>query len=156
MSKLSFRARQVDYGKPLPIYRSDELPDSSEVTNINRSVPQMPTGMEKEEEAEHHLQRALSAQQVFGSSSAQEYAIPTPKVKPVDADKYDRIYAADCPKYMTYIRLQPFGNEIEYADYDADVEDEEWLAAQTNCSVDCFESIMDRLEEATGYSNNVC
>lgn len=50
MSKLSFRARQLDANKPLPIYRVEELPDLSEISTINRAVPQMPTGMEKEEE----------------------------------------------------------------------------------------------------------
>ena len=50
MSKLSFRARALDATKPLPIYHADELPDLSEYNTINRTVPQMPTGMEKEEE----------------------------------------------------------------------------------------------------------
>lgn len=50
MSKLSFRARQLDATKPLPIYRSEEIPDLPDYAAINRSVPQMPTGMEKEEE----------------------------------------------------------------------------------------------------------
>lgn len=51
MSKLSFRARQLDSNKPLPVYQADELPDLSEFSTINRAVPQMPTGMEKEEES---------------------------------------------------------------------------------------------------------
>lgn len=51
MSKLSFRARQLDANKPLPVYQADELPDLSEFSTINRAVPQMPTGMEKEEES---------------------------------------------------------------------------------------------------------
>ena len=50
MSKLSFRARALDATKPLPVYHSDEVPDLSEYNAINRTVPQMPTGMEKEEE----------------------------------------------------------------------------------------------------------
>ena len=50
MSKLSFRARQLDANKPLPVYRVEELPDLSEISTINRAVPRMPTGMEKEEE----------------------------------------------------------------------------------------------------------
>lgn len=104
MSKLSFRARQVDYTKSLPIYLNDEIPDVQEYAAINRTVPQMPSGMEKEEETEHHLQRALSAQQVFGISST-DYAIPTPKVE-IDNKKYDRIYNVECPIYKTYIRIQ--------------------------------------------------
>ena len=51
MSKLSFRARQVDYTKPLPIYLNHDLPDLQDFAAINRSVPLMPTGMEKDEEA---------------------------------------------------------------------------------------------------------
>lgn len=51
MSKLSFRARQLDASKPMPVFRADEIPDIHDMAAINRAVPQMPTGMEKEEEA---------------------------------------------------------------------------------------------------------
>ena len=34
----------------MPIYRSEEIPEVTDVAAINRAVPQMPTGMEKEEE----------------------------------------------------------------------------------------------------------
>ena len=51
MSKVSFRARALDATKALPIYRSDEIPDLYDYNVINRAVPQMPTGMEKEEES---------------------------------------------------------------------------------------------------------
>lgn len=51
MSKLSFRARALDASKPMPIYMADEVPDLPDFSAINRAVPQMPTGMEKEEES---------------------------------------------------------------------------------------------------------
>lgn len=51
MSKLSFRARALDATKPLPIYRGKDMPDLNDCVSINRAVPQMPTGMEKEEES---------------------------------------------------------------------------------------------------------
>ena len=51
MSKVSFRARAPDASKPMPVYRACEIPDMKDFAQINRSVPQMPTGMEKEEEA---------------------------------------------------------------------------------------------------------
>ncbi|ODM94368.1 Enhancer of polycomb 2 [Orchesella cincta] len=35
----------------LPIYLADEIPDTADCSLINRAVPQMPTGMEKEEES---------------------------------------------------------------------------------------------------------
>lgn len=50
MSKLSFRARALDAAKPLPVYRNRDVPDLTDCVSINRSVPQMPSGMEKEEE----------------------------------------------------------------------------------------------------------
>ena len=51
MSKLSFRARALDAAKPLPIYRGKDMPDLNDCVSINRAVPQMPTGTEKEEES---------------------------------------------------------------------------------------------------------
>lgn len=50
MSKVSFRARALDVSKPMPIYRSEDIPDLRDFDKINRAVLQMPTGMEKEEE----------------------------------------------------------------------------------------------------------
>lgn len=50
-SKLSFRARALDPSKTMPIYFAEELPDLQEYSAINRAVPQMPSGMEKEEES---------------------------------------------------------------------------------------------------------
>jgi enhancer of polycomb-like protein len=162
MSKLSFRSRQVDYTKPLPIYFTNDLPDLQDIAAINRSVPQMPTGMEKDEESEHHLQRALSALQAFGATSSNEYAIPTPKVQ-VDDKLFQQIYKAECNKFKQYIRIQPFSNDYDYPDYDADYDDEDWLKEQCNNKPDIghdelllfFETIIDRLEKATGHSTNL-
>lgn len=49
-SKLSFRARALDATKALAIYHAEDIPDLADFAAINRTVPQMPTGMEKEEE----------------------------------------------------------------------------------------------------------
>uniref|UniRef100_A0A667HI87 Enhancer of polycomb homolog 1 n=1 Tax=Lynx canadensis TaxID=61383 RepID=A0A667HI87_LYNCA len=59
MSKLSFRARALDASKPLPVFRCEDLPDLHEYASINRAVPQMPTGMEKEEESGHSTNSGL-------------------------------------------------------------------------------------------------
>lgn len=54
MSK--FRARQLDATKPIPIYLQEDISDYSDLNNAsNRTVPQMPTGMEKEEETVSYL-----------------------------------------------------------------------------------------------------
>lgn len=60
MSKLSFRARQLDAYKTMPVYRSEEIPDVTDVAAINRAVPQMPTGMEKEEETVSQICRKIA------------------------------------------------------------------------------------------------
>ena len=112
MSKLSFRARQVDYSKPLPVYMNHDLPDLQDIAAINRAVPQMPTGMEKDEEAEHHLQRALSALQAFGgTSTSSEYAIPTPKVAMVDEVK--AVCSCDNHFSNTFSTHWPFSISID-------------------------------------------
>lgn len=59
MSKLSFRARALDASKPMPIYMSEELPDLPDYSAINRAVPQMPSGMEKEEECVSFLTKRV-------------------------------------------------------------------------------------------------
>ena len=60
MSKLSFRARALDVSKPMPVYKSDEIPDLPDFQAINRAVPQMPTGMEKEEESVRFIRKLLA------------------------------------------------------------------------------------------------
>ena len=50
MSKLMFRARQLDATKHMQVYKAEEIPEMPDFAAINRGVPQMPTGMEKEEE----------------------------------------------------------------------------------------------------------
>jgi len=146
MSKLSFRARPLEASKPMPIYMSEELPDLPEYSAINRAVPQMPSGMKKEEECEHHLQRAIVTGQF----------IPTPEVIHIgDMAAYDRLYAPNYKVPRQLIHMQPFTMEQDIPDYDMDSEDERWLAAhRKNLNIDelKFEEMMDRLEKNSGHS----
>ncbi|XP_014245319.1 enhancer of polycomb homolog 1 [Cimex lectularius] len=139
MSKLSIRARQLDATKPLPIYRSEELPDLPEYSAINRAVAQMPSGMKKTEECEHHLQRAI----VTG------LIIPTPEVECMeDMATYDRLYPANYKPPWQLIHMQSFSMEEEVPDYDIDSEDEKWLSMQKlDITPLKFEEMMDRLEK---------
>lgn len=61
MSKLSFRARALDATKPMPVFLAEELPDLPDYSAINRAVPLMPSGMEKEEECVSVLSCATAA-----------------------------------------------------------------------------------------------
>ncbi|XP_077993273.1 enhancer of polycomb homolog 1-like isoform X1 [Glandiceps talaboti] len=150
MSKLSFRARALDASKPMPVYRSEELPDLPDYSAINRAVPQMPTGMEKEEESERHLQEAMTAQQVYGTTS--NLVIPTPEFIG-GVPHYDRLYDLTYRQNKQYIHVQPLGIEQDIPDYDMDSGDEIWMKKQSkNIEIKPlqFEEMMDRLEKGSG------
>nr|XP_019962205.1 PREDICTED: enhancer of polycomb homolog 2 isoform X1 [Paralichthys olivaceus] len=152
MSKLSFRARALDAVKPLPVYRHRDLPDLSDCVSINRAVPQMPTGMEKEEELEHHLQRAISAQQVFRDKK-ENMVIPVPEAESNNT-YYDRLYRGDVKVPKQLIHIQPLSLDLEEPDYDLDSEDET-LMNRLNRKMEIrplqFETMVDRLEKASTH-----
>lgn len=150
MSKVTFRARALDAARPMPVYKAEDIPDLPDFATINRSVPQMPTGMEKEEETEHHLQRALSARQVYGT--AEHLTIPIPEAETF-VDRYSKLYKNDYKQPKQYIHLQAFGMDQEIPDYDMDSEDEDWLneqAKKMEITPLKFEEMLDRLEKGSG------
>ncbi|XP_076603297.1 enhancer of polycomb homolog 2 isoform X2 [Chaetodon auriga] len=152
MSKLSFRARALDAAKPLPVYHNRDLPDLTDCVSINRAVPQMPTGMEKEEELEHHLQRAISAQQVFREKK-ENMVIPVPEAES-NTTYYDRLYKGEVKVPKQLIHIQPLGLDLEQPDYDMDSEDET-LLNRLNRKMEIkplqFETMVDRLEKASTH-----
>ncbi len=92
MSKLSFRARALDASKPLPVFRCEDLPDLHEYASINRAVPQMPTGMEKEEESVCFFIAARLVVDHFGSVFTSRGATMLP--------------AQACAKWPPYLRFR--------------------------------------------------
>uniref|UniRef100_A0A8D3A2V4 Enhancer of polycomb homolog n=1 Tax=Scophthalmus maximus TaxID=52904 RepID=A0A8D3A2V4_SCOMX len=151
MSKLSFRARALDAAKPLPVFRCEDLPDLHEYASINRAVPQMPTGMEKEEESEHHLQRAISAQQVYGEKR-DNMVIPVPEAES-NITYYDSLYPGDYKMPKQLIHIQPFSLDTEQPDYDLDADDEAFvikLKKKMEIGFLQFEEMIDRLEKGSG------
>ncbi|XP_077480388.1 enhancer of polycomb homolog 1-like isoform X1 [Stigmatopora argus] len=151
MSKLSFRARALDASKPLPVFRCEDLPDLHEYASINRAVPQMPTGMEKEEESEHHLQRAISAQQVYGEKR-DNMVIPVPEAER-NITHYESLYPGEFKMPKQLIHIQPFGLDTEQPDYDLDSGDETFvnkLKKKMEITALQFEEMIDRLEKGSG------
>lgn len=143
-NKRTFRSGHLDVNKPLPLYYSDELPDLADYC-AGRAVPQMPSGMEKDEEAEHHLQRAM----VTG------HVIPTPEVYSIDPALYDMLYPAVFTLPRRLIHMQPFTLEQDIPEYDIDSEDEEWLRSQAksiDLSNEKFEEMVDRLERNSDHT----
>lgn len=147
-TKLSFRSRHLDPSKPMPIYRADDLPDLEQCTAISRGVPVLPSGMEKEEEVEHHLQSAISAQQAFGHTG--EKVIPTPEVQMAATRDYGELYIPDYQIPNQLIHMQLFAIEQDYPDYDMDSEDEDWFQRNakvySDLTVTNFERLMDKFE----------
>ncbi|KJH52550.1 hypothetical protein DICVIV_01260 [Dictyocaulus viviparus] len=157
-SKLSFRARNLDASKAMCVFFAAELPDLSECAPIARAVAQMPTGMEKEEEMESHLQDAILAQQASTSGvRVDNHVIPTPKVLPVDPAWYDEVYPVQpSPPKGSLIKVQAWlALDKEEAEYDVDSEDECWLAERPHIDPRVLEQIFDTLE-AKSSDNNIC
>ncbi|XP_059198885.1 enhancer of polycomb homolog 2 isoform X2 [Centropristis striata] len=152
MSKLSFRARALDAAKPLPVYRSRELPELGACLAISRAVPALPSGMEREEELEHHLQRVMSAQQAFREKEA-NMVIPVPEAE-TNTTYYDRLYRGEVRVPKQLIHIQPLGLDPEQPDYDMDSEDES-LLNRLNRKMEIkplqFETMVDRLEKASTH-----
>lgn len=61
MSKVSFRTRQIDFNRSLPIvrYDSDLFFELGEGAFVNRGAPTVPSGMEREEENVIPLETSL-------------------------------------------------------------------------------------------------
>lgn len=61
-AKPKFRSRKLDYKKALHVLTPEEtaaIPDIDD--EVYRAVPLVSTGVEKDEEEEHHLQAVISA-----------------------------------------------------------------------------------------------
>ncbi|KAL7062779.1 hypothetical protein AAHC03_0713 [Spirometra sp. Aus1] len=150
MSKVSFRTRQIDFNRPLPIvkYGSDMFFELGEGTFVGRGVPQVPSGMEREEENEHHFLEVIQALQLQKPS---DVSIPVPEI--IDrSEEYEKTYTMSFspPKHLIHIRTIALAEE-EPIEYDMDTDDEDWLhRSDLNLSPEKFESMMDRLERGCG------
>ncbi|KAJ2862460.1 Enhancer of polycomb-like protein 1 [Coemansia aciculifera] len=152
-----FRARKVDLKRPLPVFRAADLEDLED--DDNRHVDAIETGVEKEEEAEHHLQAAISSTHAAASGEApsKQVYIPTPDASKV-IDAYDELYLKNFTCPTSLIRSSETVEECCAPLYCMDDEDAEWLAAfnarrakadQPAMSEDQFELGMDQLETLT-------
>ncbi|EYC30457.1 hypothetical protein Y032_0005g2657 [Ancylostoma ceylanicum] len=107
---------------------------------------------------ESHLQDAILAQQASTSGvRVDNHVIPTPKVFPVEANRYDEIYPVQPPPPKNnLIKVQAWlALDKEEAEYDVDSEDESWLAERPHIDPRALERIFDTLE-AKSSDNNIC
>lgn len=144
----AFRARAFDSNRSMTVYWGHELPDLAECSVGNRAVTQMPTGMEKEEEMESHLQDAILAQQASTSGVQVNHVIPTPKVDHVEHDRYHSTYHnRNLKRREKYIKVHAWqALERDEPEYDYDTEDEEWLADHQHIEPRILEKVFDTVE----------
>nr|XP_033801254.1 enhancer of polycomb homolog 2 isoform X2 [Geotrypetes seraphini] len=99
---------------------------------------------------EHHLQRAISAQQVFREKK-ESMVIPVPEAES-NVIYYNRLYKGEFKQPKQFIHIQPFNLDNEQPDYDMDSEDETILN-RLNRKMEIkplqFEIMIDRLEKAS-------
>ena len=118
-----FRSKKLDFSKPLKIFRfSDLQPEEiDELFAIGRSVPTVATGVDKDEEKEHHLIEALTAH-----SHGKKVTIPVPEAS-TEIPDYSSLYKENfkLPKY--YIKCISKVEERISVPYNLDDADLEWL-----------------------------
>uniref|UniRef100_A0A4W5Q6D7 Enhancer of polycomb homolog n=1 Tax=Hucho hucho TaxID=62062 RepID=A0A4W5Q6D7_9TELE len=101
--------------------------------------------------SEHHLQRAISAQQVYGEKR-DNMVIPVPEAGSNIA-YYESLYPGDFKMPKQLIHIQPFNLDTEQPDYDLDSEDEVFvnkLKKKMEITSLQFEEMIDRLEKGSG------
>jgi len=131
-----FRARIVDFAKPIPIYREYEISALQNFPAVTRMVQDIPTGMEKNEEKELHLIKAMDGGQ----------PIPVPEVEPAAYNLTNYLM----PKQL--IKYHPFPLDEDGPDYDADSEDELFLKKQSggiHIDIDQFEKMIGIFENSS-------
>uniref|UniRef100_A0A8C9S2G2 Enhancer of polycomb homolog n=1 Tax=Scleropages formosus TaxID=113540 RepID=A0A8C9S2G2_SCLFO len=100
---------------------------------------------------EHHLQRAISAQQVYGEKR-ENMVIPVPEAES-NIIYYDSLYPGEFKMPKQLIHIQPFSLDAEQPDYDMDSEDEAFvnkLKKKMEITPLQFEEMIDRLEKGSG------
>ncbi|KFD49764.1 hypothetical protein M514_09359 [Trichuris suis] len=153
MSKLTFRARALDCIKRLSLYRKEQLPDLAEYAANQRSVPAMPSGMEKEEEMELHLQQVISARQSASKPvQAFDVSIPIPRVE-TERNRYEALYRTDFVQPKRFVAVQSSNTDL--MDYDMDSDDEAWFQTfvkKFELKQGVFDQIMGSLEKRSHYN----
>ncbi|KJE90071.1 EPC1 protein [Capsaspora owczarzaki ATCC 30864] len=153
---LSFRARAIDFTRALTVYRSDEVPDLDEAQAISRALPQLATGMEKEEEEEHHLQQVINvmSQAPLDKDKKASLYIPIPEANLLTPG-YEQHYAPDFKLPEHYIHMHGNAADPDIPNYDMDSEDEAWLTSVNSSSKSSkmtpiqFERCVDAFERST-------
>ncbi|OUM59365.1 hypothetical protein PIROE2DRAFT_15115 [Piromyces sp. E2] len=157
-SGTKFRSRKIDNKRPLAVYRSSELQDLNELTNLSRAAPMVATGVEKEEEEEYHLQNALHSTQ--SGVAHHTTFIPTPDASRL-INNYSDFYNKPFHQPKSLIRHSIPMEEAIGCLYNMDEQDDIFFAEymkelkegkikeEAKINEDQFEEVMYALENLT-------
>ncbi|KAG0209826.1 Enhancer of polycomb-like protein 1 [Mortierella sp. GBA30] len=151
-----FRNRKINNKQLLRVYRAVDIPDLDESVSLQRSIPQTETGVDKEEETEHHLQAAISASNLSTTTGeAKALYIPTPDASR-KIENYRDFYSRPFTEPSTLIRFSSTVEDCIGCPYNLDEEDEKWLKElnekrpeDDKLDEDHFEMIMWQFEKIT-------
>ncbi|KAF9198123.1 Enhancer of polycomb-like protein 1, partial [Haplosporangium sp. Z 27] len=152
-----FRNRKINNKQLLHVYRAVDIPDLDESVSLQRSIPQTETGVDKEEESEHHLQAAISASNLSTTTGeAKALYIPTPDASR-KIENYRDFYNRPFTEPSTLIRFSSTVEDCIGCPYNMDDEDDKWLKefnekrpdGEEKLDEDHFELIMWQFEKIT-------
>ncbi|EEB08630.2 NuA4 histone acetyltransferase complex Epl1 [Schizosaccharomyces japonicus yFS275] len=150
----AYRQRKVGIKTVMPIYRENEIPDFDEETSMQRTVPQVESGVEKEEEEERHLQLVIHAAHEAIVQGAEKTAIiPTRPAVPVGM--LPKFYKKDYSVPTTWLRFSMTVEECAAPMYCMDERDvSQWIELRKQhqelerFSDDDYELCMQTFEDA--------
>ncbi|KAG2216831.1 hypothetical protein INT45_005157 [Circinella minor] len=158
-----FREKKVSYKKAMTVYKTSQPDVLKEAVDAQRSVGNIESGVEKEEEDEYDLQAVLSeAKTAVKTGQEIQRFIPTPDAtKVISNEDYDRIYKRNFlfKKPTSYIRFSMTVEDmIKGGDqYFMDEKDDIFLKKYNDeyknnkLSEDKYEDIMHQIESVVSY-----
>ncbi|EEP78218.1 conserved hypothetical protein [Uncinocarpus reesii 1704] len=145
----STRPKKLTSKQHIPIYRDHQLDLTDD--DLQTTLQNIETGVEKAEESEYHLQAAINA--ASHGHASQKAHIPTPETV-TSSLQYGKLYPAAFSQPATYIRFSSTVEDCCGHPYNMVEEDDVVLKimnqkadASTQCTEDQFEELMSFFEE---------
>ncbi|KXG50335.1 uncharacterized protein PGRI_068260 [Penicillium griseofulvum] len=143
------RPKKLTSKASIPVVRESEIDAIDD--DIQSSLQQIETGVEKAEESEIHLQRAINA---TAQGKVNEAHIPTPETI-LSNLQYDELYPPIFSQPATYIRFSSTVEDCCGCPYNMTEEDDVFLKIMNQkrdpsagrCTEDIFEEVMNFFEE---------
>ncbi|KAJ9195759.1 hypothetical protein DTO164E3_6594 [Paecilomyces variotii] len=142
------RPKKLTPKASIPIVREQEIDIVDD--EVQSTLQQIETGVEKAEESEFHLQAAINAAAL---GKVNEAHIPTPETI-ISSIQYDKLYPPTFSQPATYIRFSSTVEDCCGCPYNMVEEDDKFFKALNQklgpgnqCSEDQFEEVMNFFEE---------